>query len=217
MTRTISIHADTDLAEVARIAAEVLLEGGVILYPTDTTYALGAHALDERAVDRVFQLKGRDYSKPIHVILRDLAQAAQHVLVDEPAAAIANEFLPGALTLVLPQKPEAAIPPLLVAGMDTLGIRIPNHLVCQLLSQTVSFPITTTSANRSGLPNTYDVETVRAQLGEDFAGIDLVLDADVSGGGVSTVIAFENGNVKLIREGSIPFSEITTYLGEREA
>jgi L-threonylcarbamoyladenylate synthase len=213
MTQTFRIQNESDLAEAIQQAAEILRQGGVVLYPTDTTYALAANALDEKAVDRVFQIKGRDYSKPIHVIVRDIDQAAQYVQVNDAARNIAAQFLPGALTLVLPQLTNSGIPPLLVAGASTLGVRIPNHPVCLALSQEIDFPVTTTSANLSGMPNTYFVETVRDQLGSDVARIDLILDAGrLDAGGVSTVIAIEGESVKLIREGAIPFATLTAFI-----
>src|SRR5690606_35500716 len=150
--------------------------------------ALGVNALDVEAIDRIFQLKGRDYTKPIHVIVRHLSQAAEYVTVTDLTQKIGEHFLPGALTLVLPQKADSRIPTLLVAGESTLGVRIPDQPICQALSKNATFPITTTSANRSGMPNTYDVPSTRLQLGLDFEHIDLVLDVGALTGGVSTVI-----------------------------
>src|SRR5262249_45356099 len=147
------------------------------------------NALNVDAVDQVFQLKGRDYSKPIHVVVRDLNQAARYVVINEVAQEIVAQFLPGALTLVLSLKAGAGIPALLVAGGNTLGIRIPNHTVCKVLSQALDFPVTTTSANRSGQPNTYDMESIERQLATDFDKIDLAIDGGtLPSGSVSTVI-----------------------------
>jgi L-threonylcarbamoyladenylate synthase len=213
VSRVISIQGADQLAQTVEEAAAVLRSGGVVLYPTDTTYALAANALDEKTVDRVFQLKGRDYSKPIHVIVRDVEQAALYVVAGEMARLIANQFLPGALTLVLPQRENSGIPPLLVSGATTLGIRVPDHPVCNALSNALPFPVTTTSANRSGLPNTYAVEAVRQQLGADFEKIDLTLDVgELDSDSVSTVIAIEGESVKLIREGAILFSVLSDFL-----
>lgn len=213
MSRVISIQGADDLTQTIEEAAEILRSGGVVLYPTDTTYALAANALDERAVDRVFQVKGRDYSKPIHVIVRDIEQAAQYVVVGETARMIADHFLPGALTLVLPLREDSGITPLLIAGGATLGVRIPDHPICEALSNALPFPVTTTSANRSGMPNTYSVEAVQEQLGADFDKIDLTLDVGkLDSSSVSTVIALEGESVKLIREGAIPFSILSDFL-----
>lgn len=213
MTPIVHIHDQASLKAGITEAVQVLQAGGVVLYPTDTTYALAVNALDANAVDRVFQLKERDYSKPIHVIVEHMEQAAQYVEVNQVAQRIAAEFLPGALTIVLPLKPDSAIPPLLVADAGTLGIRIPDQPVCAALSQAVDFPVTTTSANRSGMPNTYTIEAVAQQLGTDFNQIDLALDAgQIEGDGVSTVIAIEGDAVTLIREGTIPFATINDFL-----
>ena len=208
MTRILKIESASELQNAANLAAETMSQGGMILYPTDTTYAVGVNALDVHAVDKVFQLKGRDYSKPIHVVVRDIEQAAKYVQVSDLARTIGEHFLPGALTLVLSQTVNTKIPSLLVAGESTLGVRIPAHPVCVGLSKTVPFPITTTSANRSGMPNTYDINTVQDQLGADFERFDLVLDAGSLVGGVSTVIAVKDQEVQLIRQGAIPFSDI---------
>ncbi len=217
MTPIIHIHDQVSLDEGITQAAQVLQAGGVVLYPTDTTYALAANALNTNAVDRVFQVKGRDYSKPIHVIVRDIAQAAQYVQDNQISRQIAAQFLPGALTIVLPLKAGSAIPPLLVAEADTLGIRIPDQPVCDALSRAIDFPVTTTSANRSGMPNTYTIETVAQQLGTDFNQIDLTLNiGQIDGGGVSTVIAIEDDAVTLIREGVIPFATITDFLSRMD-
>jgi len=213
MTQIVRIQNRVDLDNGIRLAAEILKTGGVALYPTDTTYALAVNALDAEAIDRVFQLKGRDYSKPIHVIVRDIGQASRYVILNDTARQIAEHFLPGALTLVLTQNANSGIPPVLVANANTLGIRIPDHPVCKSLSGALDFPVTTTSANRSGLPNTYTIESVEQQLGTDFKTIDLILDASqLEAGGVSTVIAIEAESIKLIREGIIPFESITDFV-----
>jgi L-threonylcarbamoyladenylate synthase len=215
MTHIMHIQSKADVQNTVKLATETLMSGGVVLYPTDTTYALAVNALDTDAIDRVFQIKGRDYSKPIHVVVRDLNHASRFVVVSDSARQIANHFLPGALTLVLPQRPDSTIPPLLVAGEHTLGIRIPDHPICNALAQAVDFPITTTSANLSGLPNTYSVEVVSRQFGADFDKIDLAIDTgELPQGRVSTVIAVDGDSTRLIREGVIPFKGITEFLNK---
>lgn len=215
MSRVISLQDSPDSTAPIREAVSILRAGGTVLYPTDTTYALAANALDEAAVDHVFQLKGRDYSKPIHVIVRDIEQAAQFVTVGDVARLLASHFLPGALTLVLPLLENSNIPPLLIAGGSTLGVRIPDHPVCKALSEALDFPVTTTSANRSGMPNTYSVESVREQLGADFDRLGLTLDVgQLDSSSVSTVIAITGESVTLIREGAIPFATITDFLSQ---
>src|SRR5687767_8115570 len=104
MTPIIHIHDQETLADGIEQAAQVLQAGGVVLYGTDTTYALAANALDVNAIDRVFQIKGRDYSKPIHVIVRNMEQVDQYVEVNQNARRIAAQFFPGGLTIVLPLK-----------------------------------------------------------------------------------------------------------------
>ncbi len=188
-------------------AARVLNAGGLVLYPTDTVYALAANALDLTAIQKVYEIKGRDYSKPIHVIVRDMAQAEGYVVLDDTARRLAALFLPGALTIVAPKR--ANVPALLTGGIDTLGIRIPDNTVCLRLAQAVDYPLTTTSANRSAMPNTYSVADVQAQMGGEFDQIDMVLDTGpIPQRPPSTVVSVAGRTIKLIREGAIPFAEI---------
>jgi L-threonylcarbamoyladenylate synthase len=195
------------LDQAIRAATEALNSGGIVLYPTDTVYALAANALDVTAIEKVYAIKGRDYSKPIHVIVRDITQAEEYVILDDLARKLEAEFLPGALTIVAPKR--LHVPALLTSGQDTLGIRIPDNEVCKRLAAAVDFPLTTTSANRSAMPNTYHIRDVQAQLQDDFNQIDVVIDSgQIPPRAPSTVVSVRNGQILLIREGAIPFSEI---------
>lgn len=190
-------------------AAEMLKSGGVIVYPTDTAYGLGANALSEEAVRKAFEVKGRDYSKPIHVVVKDLEMAQKFVEVNEIAEKLATYFLPGPLTLILPKK--KIVPDLLTANLPTLGIRIPNCEVTKALSCLVDFPYTTTSANLSGNPASYSIEEVLTQL--DPKKIDLVLDAGVLPKILpSTLLDLTCTPPKILREGPVSREEIEKVL-----
>jgi len=131
-------------------AAKIIKKGGVVVYPTDTVYGLGANALDEKAVKKVFEMKKRDFSKPISIIVRDIEMAKQVASFDRDIEEKLKKLLPGPVTVILFKK--KILPDILTAGSNKVGIRIPNCKFTQALMQRLDFPITTTSANISGEP-----------------------------------------------------------------
>jgi L-threonylcarbamoyladenylate synthase len=197
-------HPDPKILEEA---AKLILKGEVIVCPTDTGYAFSANALDVRAVARVFQLKGRIYSNPIHIAVRTIEDAEHYTYVNEAARYLAGRYLPGALTLVLKKKEN--IPSMLVAGLDTVGIRIPDNAAILRLAELTGKPITTTSANISGKPGTYAVEEVTAQLGETINQVAMLLDqGPIKIREVSTIVDLTASPPQLIRQGKISWLEI---------
>lgn len=188
-------------------ATEVLHAGGVILYPTDTLYGLGADALSDGAVAKVRDIKGRDATKPIHAIVADVQMAAKYGAINEVAFALACAYMPGPLTLIL--KKNEGIDTGIANDMDTFGIRIPDNRFCLDLAKAFGQPYTTTSANISGAESGRSVETILAQLGEKAQMIDLVIDAgELPERLPSTVVDTSTGTAKVLREGAIPRSEI---------
>jgi len=131
-------------------AAKIIKKGGVVVYPTDTVYGLGANALDEKAVKKVFEMKKRDFSKPISIIVRDIEMAKQVASFDRDIEEKLKKLLPGPVTVILFKK--KILSDILTAGSNKVGIRIPNCKFTQALMQRLDFPITTTSANISGEP-----------------------------------------------------------------
>jgi len=131
-------------------AAKIIKKGGVVVYPTDTVYGLGANALDEKAVKKVFEMKKRDFSKPISIIVRDIEMAKQVASFGRDIEEKLKKLLPGPVTVILFKK--KILPDILTAGSNKVGIRIPNCKFTQALMQRLDFPITTTSANISGEP-----------------------------------------------------------------
>lgn len=197
---------DLDTAVLER-AAKFIGKGEVVVCPTDTGYAFSANALNVRSVAKVFQLKGRTFSNPIHIAVSTIEEAEEYAYVNEAARYLAGRYLPGALTLVMKKK--AAIPSMLVAGLNTIGIRIPANEVILKLIRMTGKPLTTTSANISGKPGTYTVEEVAAQLGADMGKIAMVLDGGpVKVREVSTIIDVDASPPQLIRQGKISWLEI---------
>jgi L-threonylcarbamoyladenylate synthase len=191
---------------VARASA-VLRSGGVILYPTDTLYGLGADAFSDEAVTKIYAIKGRDEKKPIHCIVPDMRTAEQYAEVNDLAQKFAQKFMPGPLTLVLKKK--ANIDSGIVKGMTTIGIRIPQNKFCLDLARAFG-PYTTTSANVAGAADLRSVPEILAQLGERASLIDLIIDAgELPERKPSTVVDVCSGEAHMLREGAISAAEIS--------
>jgi L-threonylcarbamoyladenylate synthase len=198
--------ASPDLKVLER-AAKLVKRGDVIVCPTDTGYAFSADALDPRAVAKVFHLKGRAYSNPVHIAVNSIIEAEKYALFTAAARYLASRYLPGALTLVLPKK--EIVPPMLVAGLDTVGIRIPDNRVMLLLAEMTGRPLTATSANISGRPGTYSVGEVLAQLGDNLSQVALVLDqGPLPSRGLSTIVDLSVSPPQLVRQGRISWLEV---------
>lgn len=196
-----------NVSACAARASEVLRAGGVVLYPTDTLYGLGADALSDAAVEKIYAIKGRDEKKPIHSVVPDIAMAKELGVFDERAERLADAFLPGPMTLIV--KKIARLSSGIARTIDTLGIRIPNHDFCIEMARTFGGPVTTTSANVSGKPAGRRVQDILEQLGESAQYIDLVIDAgELPERAPSTVVDVSSGEVVILREGAIAAADI---------
>jgi L-threonylcarbamoyladenylate synthase len=186
------------------LAVQILKSGGTVVYPTDTAYGLGANASSLIAVEKVFKLKGRDFNKPIHVVVRDLEMAKQLVEFNLLAEKIFNIFLPGPLTLILGKKP--GVLDLLTANLPTLGIRLPNNNVTLELSKLSNLAYTATSANVSSEITPYRVDEISVNC-------DLILDAgNLPKVSPSTIIDLTTNEPRLLRAGPVSFEEVIAAL-----
>lgn len=193
-------------AAVAR-AAEILRYGGVILYPTDTLYGLGADAFSDAAVAKVKQIKGRDEKKPIHAILENVDAVSAYAFLSADAELLAKEFWPGPLTLILKKKSEHTTG--IAKGMNTFGVRVPEHSFCRALAREFGAPYTGTSANKSGERPLRTVDSILEQLGTTAENIDLVIDAgELPERKPSTVVDVSGKQQIILREGAIPAADI---------
>lgn len=195
-----------DDALLARIddAAAALRRGGVIAYPTETFYGLGALARDAAALARLAAAKGRPEGKPLPLLAADLAAVEEVAILSPRARALAARFWPGPLTLVLPARP--GVPAPITAGTGTVGIRVPGSEVARRLAAAAGGALVSTSANLSGEPPPARVEELSAAL---RARIDGVLDAGATPGGLaSTVVVVGAEGVTLVRAGAVPFEEV---------
>lgn len=182
-----------------REAARALRLGGVIAFPTETFYGLGAAALDAAAVDRLLALKGRPAGKPMLVLVDSVAMAEAVAEVGSAARALMERHWPGALTLVMPARP--GLPPGITAGTATVGVRMSSHPVARGLVAALGAPVTAPSANPSGAEAP---ATVAEVLRHFDGGIDLVLDGGATPGGPpSTVLDVTVDPPRVLRAGAV--------------
>jgi len=196
-------------------AASLILKGEVLVCPTDTGYAFATNALDIVAVQKVFALKKRPLDNPIHMAVSGIDDAENYAYVDEITRILAQEFLPGALTLVLPRK--EVVPSLLTGGRDTIGIRIPDNKTILALSSMTDRPLTTTSANISGRPTPYRIQETIDQLGDSISQVALFLDqGSIPSVGTSTILDLTVKPPQILRQGLISESDIFRILRSME-
>lgn len=176
----------------------ILENNGLIIYPTDTLYALGVNALNKEAIKKIFEVKGRDYNKPISIALKNLEEAKKYFIFNEIAEKIAKKFLPGPLTIILPSH----ILPKELSPTKKFSFRIPENDIALKILNNLDFPITATSANISGSENPANAKIAIKQIGKY---VELVLDGGkCKYGKPSTVIDLSEGKIIIVREGVIP-------------
>jgi L-threonylcarbamoyladenylate synthase len=198
-------------AEAIAAAAACLAAGGLVAFPTETVYGLGADAAQGEAVARLYAAKGRPRFNPLIVHVPDLAAARRIVRFDANAERLAEAFWPGPLTLVLPRQPEACISELASAGLDSIAIRVPAHPVARALLEAFGRPIVAPSANRSG----HVSPTSAAHVLADLRGrIDLILDGGATPVGLESTIVVCLDRPLLLRPGGLPREAIERVLGE---
>lgn len=210
MTRVLKVDAQDPDPRLLAEAAAVLRQGGLVAFPTETVYGLGADAFQPQAVARIFAVKGRPASDPIivHIAEREaLFRVAKHV--PEMALRLAEYWMPGPLTLVLPKRPE--VPDIVTAGKPTVAVRMPAHPVALGLIRAAGTPVAAPSANRFGHASPTRAEHVLA----DLAGaVDILLDAGPTPIGVeSTVLDLTQDPPVILRPGGAPKEALEALLG----
>ncbi len=204
-----SIDARAPQAAVIQEAVAVLRRGGLVAFPTDTLYALGADALAPEAIERVLTVKGRSRGKPLSVLVpslevaRALAQGA-----GDRVWVLAKACWPGALTIVV--RASAKVPPSLSGSASTVGLRLPGSAVASAILTAFGGPVIGTSANKSGGPDPADAKAVQRAVGGQ---IDLLLDGGPVALGVpSTVLDCTQEPARVLREGAVPRARLAAYL-----
>jgi L-threonylcarbamoyladenylate synthase len=192
-------------------AVEALRRSEIVALPTDTVYGIGVALDAPNGLYRLFAAKDRPLDRAIVLLVADVEQAAAVGVLTPAARLLAERFWPGGLTLVLGQRPDASLPPVLTAGARTIGVRLPDHDCPRALARELG-PLPVTSANLSGWPDARDATQVLAQLADR---VDIVLDGGPARGGVpSTVVDCAAAEPRVLRLGAISAPQLAAVLGD---
>lgn len=193
--------------------AEIIKRGGVVAFPTETVYGLGADAFAPLAVARIFEVKKRPHFDPLIVHIASPDDLGRLVMdIPGPARELVSRFWPGPLTVVLPKRDD--VPDIVTAGLPTVAVRMPRHAMALRLIELSGSPIAAPSANPFGYVSPTTAEHVREQLDDQ---VDLILDGGPCPVGVeSTILSFSEERPVLLRPGGVPLEEIESVLGKVE-
>src|SRR5262245_46485108 len=197
-------------SEAITAAARCLAAGGLVAFPTETVYGLGADAKDGIAVARLYDAKGRPAFNPLIAHVPDLAAARDLARFDEAAERLAAALWPGPLTLVLPKADGCSVADLATAGLDSIAVRVPGHRVARDILAALGRPVVAPSANRSGHVSPTTAQHVLADL---RGRIDLIVDGGATSVGVESTIVSCLGEPALLRPGGVPRTTIERALG----
>lgn len=210
MVRTERLRADE--AGLAR-AAEILRGGGLVAFPTETVYGLGADASRPEAVAKIYAAKERPRFNPLIAHVDSVATALSHGIFDDTARRLAEAFWPGPLTLVVPVAPTCTVSDLARAGLDSVGLRVPSHPLAHRLLAAVARPVAAPSANRSGRISPTAADHV---LGDLNGRIDAILDGgDTQVGVESTIVSCLGDAPRLLRPGGVTREAIERVIGRK--
>lgn len=182
------------------ILADIINKDGVIIFPTDTVYGIGCNCYNENAINKIFELKGRDYSKPINVLIDSVDKIDQLASsISDIERKLIDKYMPGDMTIIL--KKNTNVPDLLTANLDSVGVRIPNNRIALEILKKVDIPLGTTSANISG-------EAAMCDFNDVVKEFDGKVDAIINGGeseiGVaSTIVRVDDNEIKILRQGNL--------------
>ena len=193
----LEINPDNPQPRLITQVARCLREGGVIAYPTDTTYGIGCSIFSKKGLERIYQVKQRDKRKPFSFICSDLSEVSRYARLSNMAFKAMKRCLPGPYTFVLEASRE--VPDLLTTRQKTVGIRIPDNRICMAIVQELGAPIVTTSANLSGEEPVGDPFEIQRLFGN---GLDLVVDGGLLTTDVSTVINMVGDRPEVLRQGA---------------
>lgn len=200
-----------DSEEAIIEAAKVMLTGGLAVFPTDTVYGLGCDATNENAIKKIFKIKNRQETKPLAIIVRDIAMAKKVAFIDRRLEKALNLIWPGAITVVLWRKYK--LPEILTAKEQTIGLRVPDYKLTQFLAENMGRPFVATSANISGEPATNKIGEVLRYFEKNFLKPDLILDAgDLKFCEPSTVLDLSKAKPKITRIGPVDKKKLLEIL-----
>lgn len=182
---------------------KVIKKGGVVIFPTDTVYGVAANSLDEDAIKKLYELKGRNDNKPICVLTSSMDKIKKIAYVREEEQKIIDKYMPGALTIILEKKEEVS--DILTSNLKTVGVRIPNNEIALKILSKLDYPLATTSANISGMEAAVKKEDLITEFDNK---VDIIIDGGVTDLKISsTIVKIENNEIKVLRQGSIKIAD----------
>lgn len=192
---------------------EILRQGGVVIYPTDTVYGLGGLISNEESLERIFSLKKRPLNLALPVIIAEYEDLSNLVsFVSEEAWKVMHEFWPGALTIILSARD--GLSPILLGGKKTIGVRMPGYQFCRDIVRSAGGPLVSTSANNSGEPPANEINSISQSLKDS---VNLIIDGGtIISAGPSTVIDMSGGKILIRREGNITKEKLRKVLPDIE-
>ncbi|MCD6177911.1 threonylcarbamoyl-AMP synthase [bacterium] len=193
-----------NLQKMAHYLGEEIKKGKVAVVPTDTVYGLTADATNQKAIAKIIKIKKRQSNKPLPVFVKDLKMAKRVALIDKKQTKILKKIWPGKVTAILMRKKNSLLPSTLFAGKKTIGLRIPDYKLINLLLDILNIPLIGTSANLSGGPEPVKIKEILDQFENQKTKPDIVVDAgDLKIKKPSTVVDLTGKEIKIIREGAI--------------
>ena len=211
-TEYIKIPFDSDMGSELERAAALIRAGDLVAFPTETVYGLGADATNEEAAKKIYEAKGRPSNNPLIVHIAEPSDAEKYVYTDQRYYKIAQAFMPGPITVIMPSKHTVASS--VCAGLDTLAIRCPEHTIAREFIRTCGVPIAAPSANTSGRPSPTSAEHVLHDLD---GRISMIIDGGECEVGLeSTIVKLDRDKVILLRPGGITHEMLTALIGDVE-
>ena len=190
-------------------ASRTISHGGLVSFPTETVYGIGADAMNEDAVAKIFTAKKRPPFNPLIIHLHDIKEVEKYAYLDNISRSLGHAFWPGPFTMVLPFKKGSGISSLVTAGGDTIAIRIPRNAIARKLLKLFGGPIAAPSANLSGGVSPTTAQHVASEFRSDFDDLEMILEGGSCTEGVeSTIIQVTKNDIKILRPGSITFEDI---------
>lgn len=188
-------------------AVEVLRDGGVIIYPTDTVYGIGCSVFNTKAIERIYQIKRQDKSKPFSFICSDLSHISEYAKVSNPAFRLMKHLIPGPFTFILPASRLKQLPKSLISHRKTVGIRVPNNKIVQMLVKELGHPILNASVTDENEEIIQDPDVIKKKF-EKL--VDLMLEDGFCGLQLSTILDLTDEQPVIVREGAGDVSMLVT-------
>ena len=193
----ITINPQNPQPRLIRKAVEILKAGGVVVYPTDTYYGIGCDLMNPKAIERIYQLKRRDRSKPFSFICSDLTNISQYAKVSNYAYRTMKRLLPGPYTFIL--EGSKMVPKIMLTKRKTAGIRVPDNAICLALVRELGHPIITTSAATAEGASFHDASLIHDHFGRQ---VDAVIDGSPVSGEPSSIVSLIGDTPEIIRRGA---------------